>query len=354
MDVAIIANFIPDSFFGGFEENQAWVLWLVVVGAIALLAIGADRLVSAAVCLASVLGMSKVLIGATVVSLGTTTPEAFTSVTAAFEGEPGLALGNGIGSIICDTGLIFGLAALIRRLPVDRRVQNRHGRLQLLAGVLLAAVVGVLAISSGRIDNLFIPRWVGFGFVGLLVGYLWMSVRWAKQFPDMVPDEVKEVPAPKAKPKAVVVNLLVLVAGLALVVLGSNLLIGSAKVLCHKYGVPQSILAATLVAFGTSLPELVTAMASLIKGHADLLVGNIMGADILNVLFVVGASSAAAELEVDRPVLLLLLPAMMLVLILLRVFVTTSRDRMSRWHGGVLVATYIAYVAAMVTFGPAV
>jgi len=356
MDAGIIASFIPGSFFTGIEADRAWALWLLVGGAIVLLVIGADRVVAAAVRLASVLGMSKVLIGATVVSLGTTTPEAFTSVTAAFEGKPGLALGNGIGSIICDTALIFGLAALIRRLPVDRRVQKRHGRLQLLAGLLLTVVVASLAVSAGRVDNLLMPRWIGIGFVVLLVGYLAMSAHWAKLFPDLIPSEVEKAPASRpARPvTAAVKNLLVLAAGLAMVVLGSNLLIGSASVLCHKYGVPESIMAATLVAFGTSLPELVTAMASLIKGHADLLVGNIMGADILNVLFVVGASSAATELRVDRHVLILLLPVMMFVLILLRLFVTTSRKRMHRWHGAVLLAVYVAYCVAVVKFGVAV
>ena len=204
-----------------------------------------------------------------------------------------------------------------------------------------------------------IPRWVGFGFLGLLAGYMWLSVRWARQFPDFVPEEVKGV-KPGARPVgrsrgrgvlSAVLNLLVLAAGLAMVILGSNLLVGSATALCHKYGVPESILAATLVAFGTSLPELVTAMASLLKGHADLLVGNVMGADILNVLFVIGASASATPLGVDHQTVLLLLPVMVLVLVLLRVFVVTSGPRMRRWHGVVLLATYVAYIAAVVKFG---
>ncbi len=355
MDFGMIANFIPDSFFAGFEQDRASVLWLLAVGAIVLLSVGADRLVTAAVRLAAVLGMSKVLIGATIVSLGTTSPELFTSVTAAFEGKPGLALGNGIGSIICDSALIFGLAACITRLPVDRRIQNRHGWLQLLSGVLLTAIVVGLAISAWSIDGLVISRWVGLVLVGLLVCYLWVSVRWARQFPDRIPNEARAASAPASSPVvATVVNLLVLAVGLALVILGSNLLVGSASALCHKYGVPESVLAATLVAFGTSLPELVTAMASLIKGHSELLIGNIIGADILNVLFVIGASAAATPLKVDRTIVLLLLPVMMLVLILLRVFVMTSGKRMRRWHGAVLLAVYVAYCVVIVRFGVAV
>lgn len=351
----VIANFVPESFFAGLEQDQVWALWLLAAGAIVLLVFGADRVVSAAVKLATALGMSKVVIGATIVSLGTTSPEMFTSVTAAFSGKPDLALGNGIGSIICDTGLIFGLAACMQRLPLDRRIQDRHGRLQLGAGLLLAAVVGGLALLSWRIDGLVIPRWVGVVFVGLLAGYLWMSVRWARQFPDLIPDEVKKVRSAKAQssPKATSAlgNLVGFAIGLALVLLGSNLLVGSATCLCTKYGVPRSVLAATLVAFGTSLPELVTAMASLARGHGDLLVGNIMGADILNVLFVIGLSATASPLTVDRPTVLLLLPVMLLVLILFRVFVVTAGGRSRRWQGAVLLAVYLGYVATLITFG---
>jgi len=353
----MLADLVPESFFAGLEQEWAWALWLLSAGAIALLVVGADRVVTAAVRLAAVLGMSKVIIGATVVSLGTTSPEAFTSVTAAFQGKPGLALGNGIGSIICDTGLIFGLCACIKRLPLDRFVLGRHGWLQLGAGALLTGVVLIGAAAAGGIAGAVIPRWVGFAFVGLLAGYMYLSVRWARGDPRLIPAEVRieQVEAPAAPAKSPLAsslcNLLVLAVGLALVIAGSNVLVGSASALCHKYGVPQSILAATLVAFGTSLPELVTAIASLVKGHADLLVGNIVGADILNVLFVVGTSAAATPLRVEKEVFYLLLPVMMLVLILLRLFIFVSRERFHRWQGAVLVAVYVAYCAAVIKFG---
>jgi cation:H+ antiporter len=353
----MLADLISESFFAGLEQDRAWALWLLSAGAIALLVVGADRAVTAAVRLAAVLGMSKVIIGATVVSLGTTSPEAFTSVTAAFQGKPGLALGNGIGSIICDTALIFGLCACIKRLPLDRFVLNRHGWLQLGAGALLTAVVALGAAAAGGIAGVVIPRWVGFGFVALLVGYMYLSVRWARGDPRLIPAEVRieQVKAPAAPARSPLAsslwNLLVLAGGLAVVIVGSNVLVGSASALCRKYGVPQSVLAATLVAFGTSLPELVTAIASLVKGHADLLVGNIVGADILNVLFVVGASAAATPLAVEREVFYLLLPVMMLVLVLLRLFIYVSRERFHRWQGAILVSIYAAYCILVVRFG---
>jgi len=350
----MLADLIPESFFSGIEQQWPWALWLLAAGAIALLVFGADRAVTAAVRLASALGLSKIIIGATVVSLGTTSPEAFTSVTAAFQGKPGLALGNGIGSIICDTGLIFGLCCCIKPLPLDRFVLNRHGWLQLGSGALLTGVALVAALWAGGFEGAMISRWVGVALLVLLVGYMAVSVHWARQRPEIVPDEAAAGRATQpGLAKQTLWSLVVLVVGLAMVILGSNVLVGSASALCLRYGVPQSILAATLVAFGTSLPELVTAIASLAKGHADLLIGNVIGADILNVLFVVGASAAATPLKIDREVFYLLLPVMMLVLILLRVFIFTNRDRFPRWQGAVLVAVYVAYVAAVVHFGVA-
>jgi cation:H+ antiporter len=347
----MLAELIPETFFAAAE---GWLLWLMAAAAIGLLVLGADRAVTAAVRLAAVLGMSKVIIGATVVSLGTTSPEAFTSVTAAFSGKPGLALGNGVGSIICDTALVFGLCCCIRQLPLNRFVLNRHGWLQLGSGVLLVVVVGLLALAGGSLEGVTIPRWVGFAFLALLVGYLYISVRWARQHPEIVPDEARqadEAMAPAArrdKRRHVLRNLLILAAGLAVVILGSNLMVGSAGELCSRYGVPQNVLAVTLVAFGTSLPELVTAIASLVKGHADLLVGNIVGADILNVLFVIGASAAAVPLDVETEFFYLHLPVMLAVLVMLRLFILFSGDRFRRWQGGLLLVAYVGYCSVLV------
>jgi len=357
-------TFIPPDFFATREE---WVLWLLAAGAIVLLAVGADRAVTAAVRLAAVLGMSKVIIGATVVSLGTTTPECFTSVTAALSGNPGLALGNGIGSIICDTALIFGLCACIQRLPLDRFILNRHGWLQLGSGALLVVLVFALAVHAlgiggllgvlrgARIEGVVIPRWAGAGLLVLLAGYLFLSVRWARQHPQVALAEVNAVAkvarAGEGALARALGNLLLLAFGLALVIAGSNVMVGSSVELCRRYGVPESVLAATLVAFGTSLPELVTALASVIKRHPELMIGNIIGADILNVLFVVGASAAAEPLAVDRATLVLLLPVMLLVLVLMQLFILLSGRRFRRWQGALLLGIYVAYVAALVRWG---
>ncbi len=346
----MLADIISSEFFAARAD---WLLWCIMAGAVALLVLGADKLVGAAAKLAATLGLSKVIIGATVVSLGTTSPEAAVSVNAAFSGNGGLALGNGVGSIICDTALIFGLCCCLVKLPKDRFVLNRHGWLQFGAGLLLAGVLLVLWAISGDINNVEIPRIVGFAFLGLLVLYMYLSVRWSRQHPEIIPDEARAESQRDNGPNkmAVAIDLALIVFGLVLVVGGSELLVGSAKVICERYNVPEEVVAVTIIAFGTSLPELVTAIASIIKGHAELLVGNIIGADILNILFVIGASASAVPLEVAPKFFWLLIPAMLIILGMLRVAIFWKGNTFRRWHGAVLLASYAIFLVLSVKFG---
>ena len=341
----IIADIIPKEFF----DQHSMLLLLFVAVSISFLVFGADRAVMAAVRLAKAIGMSTVIIGATVVSLGTTSPEAFVSVTAAIKGNGGLALGNGVGSIICDTALIFGLCCCIVRLPKDRFILRRHGWLQLGSGVLLAAVLLVLAWINGGFVGVVIPRFLGVIFLVLLVGYMWISVRWARQHPiELSEEEQKAADAPTG-PAIVARSVIELIIGLGLVLVGSNVLIGSVEVLAIRGGVPPNILAVTLVAFGTSLPELVTGLTSIVKGHPELLIGNVIGADILNVLFVVGASAAAVPLNVPIEFYYLHIPVMLLALVLLRTFIWAKGPTFGRRQGIWLLLLFLGYYAIMLT-----
>ena len=337
----MLADLIPRTFF--VSQGDA-TLWLLVAASVAMLVLGADRAVSSAARLAAVLGLSKVIIGATIVSLGTTSPETAVSVNAALKGDGGLALGNAVGSIICDTALIFGLGCCLVRLPKDRFILNRHGWLQLGSGVLLAGVLLVLWALAGDINAVVIPRVVGFGFLALLLGYLYLSVRWSRRHPEMTPLEAGETMKPNHLTRRAVGNLLMLGAGLALVVFGSEVLVGSSRTICVRYGVPEAIIAVTVVAVGTSVPELVTAIVSIIKGHSELLVGNIIGADILNVLFVTGASAAAVPLKVDPMFYTFLVPVMIGVLVLFRIYIFMPGKTFQRWQGVPLLVIYAAFV----------
>jgi len=318
------------------------VLAIVIVFCLGLLGRGADWLVAEAVTLSSRSGIPKVVIGATVVSLGTTSPEAVVSVLAAIQGRPGLALGNAVGSIICDTGLILGLACLIAPLPLDRHIVNRQGWIQFLCG--LGLVVSCIpwadpgaAFSTGG----GLPRALGVLFLGLLALYLFFSVRWARTEGEVaIAPQLSEVtPSPMESSVAAVLKLL---GALALVVASSWVLIPAVAEAAERLGVPESIIAATMVAFGTSLPELVTAVTAARKGHGELAVGNIIGADILNVLFVAGAAAAATTGGLAAPAhfFTLYFPSMLIVLLVFRIGVLLSGAHMKRAFGFVLLTVY--------------
>jgi cation:H+ antiporter len=319
-----------------------WALFIVIAGFLYTLAKGADMLVAEAVTLSIRWGVPTLLIGATIVSLGTTLPETAVSVVAALGGRPGLALGNAVGSIICDTGLILGLAAILRPLPLDKKIVNRQGWIQLGSGFLLVAMclpwsnLGATFSAGGRL-----PQWAGLLFIALLVLYIWKSIQWSMKGEGPEQEETQE---DAAKTGMVFVKLFI---GMALVILSSKFLIPTVEETAIRLNVPEAIIAATLVAFGTSLPELITVVTAVLRGHAALALGNVIGADILNVLFVAGLSAAVTPggLAADPRFFILLFPAMIFVLIVFRVSVWISGTALTRWSGFVLLGAYIAVTA---------
>ena len=316
-------------------------LLLIIAITLFTLSKGADLLVDEAVALSIQWGVSKMLIGATIVSLGTTLPEAAVSVLAAMTGRPGLALGNAVGSIICDTGLILGIATLMSPLPLTRSIVNRHGWIQLAAGFLLV----LACIPYGSLPTIFtegghLPQAVGFVFLGLLVAYIWLSIRWAKS---KEPTAALDAMGPKNDKSSTIMLFLKLIFAVTLVVLSSRILIPTVQEFATQLNIPQSIIAATLVAFGTSLPELVTAITAVRKGHGELAVGNIIGADILNVLFVAGAAASVTTAGLQAPAhfFRMLFPAMLGILLVFRIGVFVSGDKLKRPIGAILLGVYI-------------
>ena len=331
--------FIDESSLASIFSNfPLWGLLIMIASVIALLSKGADWLIDGAVSLAVRTRLPKIVIGATILSLGTTAPEAFVSVMAAFMGTPGLALGNGVGSIIADTGLIFGLTALIAAPPMDKWIINRTSLWQLGSAVLLV----VLASSTYILppDGPVINRPMGLLLVALLVIYLIMTYRWARNgIHSSAEVEMSE------KSKRLPVILLEFFGGLTLVIVASRLLVPAAVETARRFGVPNDVIAATMVALGTSLPELSTAIAAIRKGHPEITVGNIVGADVLNTLFVIGMAAIAVPLEIPSNFFLLHFPAMLLVLISFRVFISIdTRGRFHRWQGAWLLAIYSCYI----------
>lgn len=315
-------------------------LFLIIAVTLYTLGKGADWLVDEAVMLSTRWGLGKAVIGATIVSIGTTTPEAAVSVLSAIQGKPGLALGNAVGSIICDTGLILGLASLIAPLPLNRELASRLSNVQVGAGILL--VVGCFPWTSPAkvfMDGGTLHQLVGVVFVILLGLYIWQSIRWASATgANADSDETTAAEATGA-----VGTLMKLIGAIVIIVISAQILIPSVSIMAERIGVPQHIISATLVAFGTSLPELVTAITAVRRGHGELAVGNIIGADILNVLFVAGVSAAATSegLKAEVQFFQFLFPAMLFILIVFRCGIFVSGDQLKRPFGVVLVATWI-------------
>lgn len=312
-------------------------VFLTIAFTLFTLSKGADILVDEAVSLSIHWGIPKMIIGATIVSLGTTLPEATVSVMAAVQGNPDLALGNAIGSIIADTGLIIGLASLLGTLPVDQFVIDKQGKIQYLSGIMLA-IISLPFLSPGPDGK--ITQFMGFVFLILLALYIYKSIDWAKKGEAPVESAFEEEPTP------IGLQVFKLILGISLVILSSKILIPSVEIAATRIGIPQSIIAATLVAFGTSLPELITAITAVRKGHGELAIGNIVGADILNVLFVIGASAAVTSEGLSVPVHFykLQIPTMLVILFTFRHFSKGEDRQIDRKEGKFLLIMYLIYL----------
>ena len=337
-----LGNYLP-------WHERPWLAWTILLGVIAIsLAIigkAADWLVEEAVALSERSGIPKVVIGATIVSLGTTAPEVAVSVFSAWQGKPQLALGNAVGSVICDTGLVLGLAALIAPLALNKSIVNRQGWVQLGAGVLLVACcLPWNSLSSTFVAGGRLHQTTGIFFLLLLGWYLWQSIRWARLQKDA--PSLKDLET-DIKPPALLLLGKLFVA-IALVIVAANVLIPSVSEAATRMHVPEAVIAATLVAFGTSLPELVTAVTAARHGHGDLAVGNVIGADILNVLFVAGAAAAVTRqgLAAEPNFFRILFPGMLFVLIVFRIGIFLSGTHMKARFGIVLLATYVLVTIA--------
>jgi cation:H+ antiporter len=317
-----------------------FVLLIVIVMCIVTLSKGADWMIDGVVDLAQRTGLPRIVIGATIISLGTTTPEAFVSVMAAWMGNPGLALGNGVGSIIADTGLIFGLTCILAPVPVNRFILNRTGWVQVGTATLLVAIAVVLLLTGS--GEPVLGRGVGIFFLILLAIYMYITYLWAKGGGDKALEGEHER---SDIPKGLLLCWAMIIGGLLLVIVSARFLVPSASEIAGRMGVPDDVIAATMVAFGTSLPELMTAIAAVRKGHPEICVGNVVGADVLNCLFVIGAAATARPLAIPPNFFYFHFPTMLIILYSFRLFISINRDGwFKKWQGVWLLSVYGIYV----------
>ena len=318
-------------------STLALVIVLFAVGLICIIK-GGDLFVDAATWIAEASGIPKFIIGATVVSFATTMPEMLVSVFSAFEGNADIAVGNAVGSVTANTGLIMCLSLVCMSCYMTRK------QFGVKAGLLLAAVVLLFTFTRDSALSISESIIIMLVFVGFMVESILAAKR---EQGSEAPDE-----RPSTDGKSVAINIGKFILGAAAIVLGAQLLIDNGSALAVMIGVPDSVIAATMIAIGTSLPELVTAITSLVKGHGSLSIGNIIGANLFNLVLVSGVSVTLAPFEVPvgktifgiNSSLILDMPLMLVVMALLTIPALTTK-KLHRWQGILLLCIYAAFCA---------
>lgn len=310
---------------------------LFAVGLLLLIK-GGDWFVDGATGLARRFHLPDIIVGATVVSIGTTLPEVMVSATGAMLGQGAMAYGNAIGSIICNTALIAAISVTFNPGPVNVKTM----KMPVVFFFSSAALYCVAAYLLGEF-----PRWMGIVMLAIFVVYLICNIRQGLKHPD---EQEGDEENGDAKPRTLLMELVLLVVGAALIAVGANLLVEHGTIIAQFLGVPETVIALTFVALGTSLPELVTTITSLKKGHASLGIGNVIGANVFNLVLVSGVAVTLAPFEVPvgklllghNASLVLDIPVMLCVMLLLTVPALT-RKKLERWQGILLLCIYAAF-----------
>ena len=315
--------------------------WLPLLGGLILLVAGGELLVRGAVRAAERIGISTLVIGLTLVGFGTSMPELVTSVQAGLGGSPGIAFGNVVGSNIANILLIAGISALICPVVVARSALRRD------ALVMLAVAAGFAGLAW------FMPmgRIAGTWFLALLVAYIWFVIRQERAGAKGGALHDKSVALAEADPgiapphaaERLAGPLLIALAGLVLVVAGGSFLVSGAVALARGFGVSETVIGLTIVAVGTSMPELVTSVVAALKRQGDVAFGNVVGSNIYNILGIGGTTALIAPSNVPQEIVGFDAPVMVAVSLLLVLFAATGM-RIARREGAFLVAGYAAYI----------
>ncbi len=334
-------NFIPDNIIIHFT---------VIAASFFLLSKSADFLVDGAVGVAAKLNVPKMIIGIILVGFATTAPEFSVSVLSALKGHPEIALGNAVGSVIADDALALalGIIAAPVALKVDSWVLKR-------AGIFLVCIdIFAFVLAANGI----ITRLEGIVLIGILAGYLSITVVSEKKRrsaakrvlleSDTSEQELEEVDE-HIKPGKLSIQFLRFGIGVAGVLLASEFLVDSSLFVARFFGVPEVILGLTMIAVGTSIPEIATCVVAAGKGYGDIAVGDIIGADILNILWIVGAAATANPIVVEKNIMFFAFPFMIFVVLLMLIFARMGY-RLQKWKGFVLLGVYVLYIGATVLF----
>lgn len=318
-----------------------WNSVVQLAGGLVVLVLGGEWLVRSASRLATSFGISPLVVGLTVVAMGTSAPELVVSVLSSWQGKADIAYGNVVGSNICNVLLILGFSAVIAPLVVQRKLVRVDT--PIMVGAVVLAYLLARDGRVGRLDGLLL--------VGLLMLYTAWSVRSSMRTPTPTAEHLEHEAEPKKllRPHGRPLLALSIAGSLALLILGSNWFVGGAVSIARSFGVSELVIGLTIVALGTSMPELVTSVVAALRGERDIAVGNVIGSNLFNVLGVLGAAAAIAPDGVAVSATALQVDTLLMVLICVAcVPIFFSGWAITRLEGAQFVAYYVAYTSYLV------
>lgn len=295
---------------------------------------GADIFIESTISVAKKTNIPEIVLGATIVSLATTFPELTVSAFASIQGHTTMSLGNAIGSIICNTGLALGLVAMIKPFKVDKKIFNSKAIL-LIISVIVLIILG-MDKTIGRTDAM--------ALIGLLVIYMINNYNSIPKTGSRRTSNTTNIEYSKSSDMIKLVVMFVI--GITMMIIGSRLLVNNGIKIAEVLGVPQAVISLTVIALGTSLPELVSCLTAIRKSHNAISVGNILGANILNIVSVIGLSSFINDIPILKQTSMVDFPFMILLLLIL-IIPTFIKQKIYRFQGLLMILTYIIYISTL-------
>ena len=308
--------------------NMLLDILLIIIG-VALVLKGADFLTEGASALARRMHVPEIVIGLTIVAAGTSAPELFVSVVSALNGTPDLAVGNVVGSNTMNCMLIVGCAAMVAPMTISRSTVRKDIPFAVMASILLTCIA--LDNYLGRVDGIILLL----GFV-VFMAYTLLQAKNGQAEPQT---EVRQL-----NPW---LSLLFLVIGLAMLVAGSNVFVGSASSVAAALGISEGVIGLTVVAGGTSLPELATSVVAARKGQSAIAIGNVIGSNVFNILLILGMTAVISPLQIEGITTIDM--AVMLISVILVWLFSFTRFTVERWEGALLVGGYLAYLTWLIS-----
>lgn len=306
-----------------------WTQVLLLVFGIVVVLKSADWLTNGAVGLATRLGISQIVIGLTIVAIGTSMPEFFVSIVSAIKGTPDLAVGNIVGSNIFNVLLIVGVAATVAPITIQRGTVRRDIPIAIIASIML--MVMMLDDTISRIDALIL-------FVAF-IAFIWITLRDSKNASNEEDSSKETIGVGKSA-------FLILV-GLVGLVLGSNIFVDNASSLAHSWGISDAIIGLTIVAGGTSLPELATSVVAARKGDSGIAIGNVLGSNVFNILMILGLTGLISPMHIQN-ITYVDMGVMVVSMILFWLF-SFTKLRIDRWEGCLMIACFLGYITWLVS-----